>query len=444
MSEGKKVPAWVWLLAVFTVLFALVAALTPFAIQGVRRYMAQAKRAEAVSALGVWGDGLVRCSAQTGRLPGSTLLVPPDLSSVSGKKYQSSAADWAEPAHACAKFSMTTPQYFQYSWELRSPTEGVLHARADLDGNGEADEGVDLPVTCAAGVCSHPELPAVGRVKRGDAPLSALEWGLVVFTAGAAMALAYGGIWLLFAAFSESLLYGLFALLPMGIWLFIIQRWDRAKRPFVFAGSAWVATILGVVSIALAGQGAEAFVPESALAPLSPPAQIAAGAAVLPPVVVPSLDGRPVDLSSVMGRARKLADAWQPEAALLGIEATLLGGVVDPSTDAVAKVTFGPSPFGQPGTRAGLFVVVYDKTGIHGAPAPGAAAKLLPEPMCAPEAVLARAADLGKGPIILRYALDPSQRPLWQANPLESPKQLRLFDPQDCSVRGLVAPRNKR
>jgi hypothetical protein len=168
-------------------------------------------------------------------------------------------------------------------------------------------------------------------------------------------------------------------------------------------------------------------------------------AAVAPPtVVVPPLEGDAVDLSTVMGRARKLANAWQPEAALLGVEATLVDAKIQTQDGASAKVTFGPSPFDTTKARTGLFVVVYDRTGINGAPAAGKPGPILPEPMCAPERVLTRLTMGGEGPTTLRYGLDSAQRPMWMATSQAHPKDLKLFDPQDCAVRGFVGPRRLR
>jgi hypothetical protein len=162
------------------------------------------------------------------------------------------------------------------------------------------------------------------------------------------------------------------------------------------------------------------------------------------PGPTPDFAGGAVDLSSVMGRARKLANAWQAEAALLGIEATLHGGRIQTSEGASAKLIFGPSPFAAAPTRGGQFVVTYDEHGIIGAPASGSPSKPLPEPMCAPERVLSRLTDLGDGPLSLRYALDASQRPMWLVSPSGSPERLRMFDPQDCQLHGIVARRDKR
>jgi hypothetical protein len=160
----------------------------------------------------------------------------------------------------------------------------------------------------------------------------------------------------------------------------------------------------------------------------------------------PTLAGEAIDLSSVMGRARKLADQWQREAALLGIEAVLHQGKIDTQAGASAKLTFGPSRFASHPPPSELFVVTYDRTGISGAPAAGPAGKALPEPMCAPEHVLLRAADLGEKPLRLRYAFDDDERALWFATPHDEPDRLRVFDPSDCSQRGtvVVRPRPRR
>lgn len=160
-------------------------------------------------------------------------------------------------------------------------------------------------------------------------------------------------------------------------------------------------------------------------------------------VPIPALDGAAVDLSTVMGRARKLANAWQPEASLLGVEANLIGGKIPTQEGGVAKVTFGPSPFASEQPRSGLFVVVYDKSGISGAPAKGTPGKPLAEPMCAPEGVWTRLDDFKDTLITLRYGLDGSQRLAWLVSLPGAPKPLRAFAPDDCSPRGTFVARPK-
>jgi hypothetical protein len=155
-------------------------------------------------------------------------------------------------------------------------------------------------------------------------------------------------------------------------------------------------------------------------------------------------DGSMIDLSSVMGRARKLANAWDQDAALLGIEATLQSGMIQPSVGGSAKLTFGPSPFAPTPRRTGLFVVTYDQSGLHAADAPGLPSATLPEPMCAPEAVLLRVAEFGVRPLLLRYGVDSEERPSWLVSPLAEPERLRIFEPQSCGPRGTIVVKPKR
>jgi hypothetical protein len=121
----------------------------------VSRYMQNAKRAEAMAATAAIGRGIIACAAETKALPPTSTKVPAALSDVSGKKYQSSAADWSSPTWTCAKFSMSEPSYFQYHWELTSPTKGTVKAEGDLTGSGSVDNAVEVDVTCSEpGVCT--------------------------------------------------------------------------------------------------------------------------------------------------------------------------------------------------------------------------------------------------------------------------------------------------
>lgn len=158
------------------------------------------------------------------------------------------------------------------------------------------------------------------------------------------------------------------------------------------------------------------------------------------------LTGEAAELSSIMGRARRMANEWQREAALIGIEAVLLRSKVQTLEGATAKLIFGPSPFVDKRQRGDLFVVTYDQTGLHGEAMAGTVGKALPEPMCAPEHVLRQVTDLGAVPVSLRYGFDSDERALWFTSPSQRPEQLRVFDPQDCSQRGniVVVPRARR
>lgn len=451
MSEGKKgVPVWVWIIVAVPVLVSALGIMSALAIYGVRKYMLNAKQVEARTALVVWANGLASCGQRDGHLPPTSTPVPANLSDVQGKMWHSAPTDWSEPAYSCAGFNMPEPQYFQYQWQLSTPNEGAAHAVADLDGDGIADAALSVGVTCSAGTCSVGPLLGVADVSRAEpGEISKVEENkfepsplfIAFVLLGIASAL-FASIWLIVAAFQVSTGWGLVTLLvPCGRLIFVIQNWEKAKRPFLWQiGSLGVLVLGGVLYGAVVAATARPSTSQSlSVAPSALP--LAQG--MLPPVVVPPLTGDAVDLSSVMGRARKLADAWQPEASLLGVEATLLDGKIQAQDGASAKITFGPSAFDTTKARSGLFVVIYDKTGIHGAPAVGAAGKVLAEPMCAPERVLSRLTTGGEGPTTLRYGLDSAQRPMWMANSQAHPKDVSLFDPQDCSVRGLVGPRKR-
>ena len=158
MEDGKKkkgMPTWVIVLIVAVVAGPVVIGVfSAVAIFGVRKYIQNAKQAEAKAALAVWSKGLAACGEKQGALPPSTRAVPAELSSVQAKKYQSVADEWAEPGFACAGFSMPGPQYFQYQWQQTSANEGVAHALADLNGDGTPELSMQARVSCAAGRCT--------------------------------------------------------------------------------------------------------------------------------------------------------------------------------------------------------------------------------------------------------------------------------------------------
>lgn len=154
-AKKKGLPTWVIVLIVLAVAApVIIGILAAFAIYGVRKYMVEAKSQEAAQVLTTWSQGMVGCGEREGRLPPSSRPVPATLGQVSGLKYQSGTLDWAEAAYTCASFNLSDPQYFQYQWELKSDTEGVMRAVADLDADGEPDEAFEARVTCSGGRCT--------------------------------------------------------------------------------------------------------------------------------------------------------------------------------------------------------------------------------------------------------------------------------------------------
>lgn len=144
------------------IVVAIVGVLAALAIYGVRRYIVNAKTAEARNALGQMAkdassaynrEGMSGTILAVGTATGlsnrlcDTALkkIPADDTLIKGKKYQSSPNEWMDGSQLvgwqCLKFSMQDPQYYQYNYTL-SNTQGApgdtFHALAqgDLDGNG--------------------------------------------------------------------------------------------------------------------------------------------------------------------------------------------------------------------------------------------------------------------------------------------------------------------
>jgi type IV pilus assembly protein PilA len=142
------------------IVVAIVGVLAVLAIYGVRKYIANAKTAEARNNLGQIskdaGSAYDREKFATSVVitPGSTTAVlkalcsnaaatvPASSTTVKGAKYQSSSADWAAgdavTGWQCLKFSIGDPQYYTYGYQATVSTTGGYTATAngDLDGNG--------------------------------------------------------------------------------------------------------------------------------------------------------------------------------------------------------------------------------------------------------------------------------------------------------------------
>lgn len=143
------------------VVVALVGVLAALAIYGVRGYLLHAKTAEAKNSLGQMAKdaetAYYRESMQSNVLTGglsatvsnqlcdwATLPVPVNRLSISGRKYQSTPADWnvdsvvPRTGFACLKFSVSDPQYYQYYYDdLSNGYDFSAIAQGDLDGDGD-------------------------------------------------------------------------------------------------------------------------------------------------------------------------------------------------------------------------------------------------------------------------------------------------------------------
>ncbi len=148
------------------IVVAIVGILAVLAIYGVRKYIANAKTAEARNSLGQIGKDSATAfekesmaatvltegaATAVGRALCMTAAptVPANIGLVQGKKYQSSQApntDWqagtaANTGFACLKFGMQAPQYYMYSYtsDSSATTQGTNYtamANGDLNGDG--------------------------------------------------------------------------------------------------------------------------------------------------------------------------------------------------------------------------------------------------------------------------------------------------------------------
>jgi type IV pilus assembly protein PilA len=146
------------------IVVAIVGILAALAIYGVRKYMANAKTAEAKNSLGQMAKdassafnrekmaaGVLAGGVSTGvanTLCGSAAAtVPAALTSVAGKKYQSLQSEWDNDSQyagwSCLKFSMAEPQYYKYGYAASGTTGAngetfTATAQGDLDGDNVA------------------------------------------------------------------------------------------------------------------------------------------------------------------------------------------------------------------------------------------------------------------------------------------------------------------
>jgi type IV pilus assembly protein PilA len=150
------------------IVVAIVGILAVLATYGVRKYVNNAKTAEARNAIGqiskdastaferesmasiVLGKGAT-AKVTRALCASATQSVPSAIGSVAGKKYQANPAanvDWnfdekTNKGFACLKFTIQQPQYYMYNYssdgDVTVPTTGTAFsvvANGDLDGNG--------------------------------------------------------------------------------------------------------------------------------------------------------------------------------------------------------------------------------------------------------------------------------------------------------------------
>jgi type IV pilus assembly protein PilA len=139
-------PVWLILLICLPVLVLVVLPVfSVLAIYGVRKYIANAKTAEARSTLAeIARDAAATYDPQRGFCPSAPHPVPADRTGLSGQKYQSAPSDWDDGrapsvGFACLKFSLQVPQYYQYSYKTTGVGRTAFEATAHGDLNGDGN-----------------------------------------------------------------------------------------------------------------------------------------------------------------------------------------------------------------------------------------------------------------------------------------------------------------
>jgi type IV pilus assembly protein PilA len=139
------------------IVVAIIGVLSALAVYGVQKYVANSKTAEAKRGLGRMAKDAVSAYARPklasalltggGTASGGQALcgaaaasVPAAVASIQGKKYQSAPSEWAASSAStgweCLKFSINTPQYYMYDYDVTSTAaDFTAVAIGDLDGD---------------------------------------------------------------------------------------------------------------------------------------------------------------------------------------------------------------------------------------------------------------------------------------------------------------------
>jgi type IV pilus assembly protein PilA len=144
------------------IVVAIVGILAVLAIYGVRKYLANAKTAEATNALGRIANA-ASTEFENERMAGSVLSggtssalsrqlcksasasVPSNASAIAGRKYQSADSEWSVDykggsGFSCLEFTIDQPQYYMYSYTAAGTglagDSYTATANGDLNGDG--------------------------------------------------------------------------------------------------------------------------------------------------------------------------------------------------------------------------------------------------------------------------------------------------------------------
>ena len=145
------------------IVVAIVGILAVLATYGVRKYIANAKTAEARNSLGAMAQDeaaaferesmaanvlVIKTSTAMARRMclSASATVPSVAASIQGHKYQSTVKEWnadeaGNSGFACLKFTMDAPQYYMYSYSITGTGSNIgdsftAAAQGDLNGDG--------------------------------------------------------------------------------------------------------------------------------------------------------------------------------------------------------------------------------------------------------------------------------------------------------------------
>jgi type IV pilus assembly protein PilA len=136
------------------IVVAIIGVLAALAIYGVRKYLANAKSAEARTAIGrIAKDAASAWERETmasGVMSlGSSATIaralcddadPVPAAVPQASKYQSQPSDWNGDGWSCLRFSMDGPQYYRYTYTQDTTTSFTSLAEGDLNANGANSE----------------------------------------------------------------------------------------------------------------------------------------------------------------------------------------------------------------------------------------------------------------------------------------------------------------
>jgi type IV pilus assembly protein PilA len=162
------------------IVVAIIGILAVLAIYGVRKYIANAKSAEARNSLGqIAKDAATAAEREKGT---SAIVAPAGVSALfrsfcgsatavpgtvpAAQKYQSQASDWTAGSSTagwqCLKFSLEEPQYYQYNYTstVSSAVSGNFEADAngDLNGNGVTSNFMISGVATSGAIAISPNI----------------------------------------------------------------------------------------------------------------------------------------------------------------------------------------------------------------------------------------------------------------------------------------------